>query len=141
MIHRACRYGPAPLLLLAAILAVAQQPSGERLPTKKAVTVYIEGDTSMIPKFINLAREKAPERNLDLTFTRDKDVPYHVHVVLSAEGASLWSYAHGNVVVMDSKGNVLFTVTRSLRWTEKGATSALTKEFVKMLARYYSTHN
>jgi len=39
------------------------------------------------------------------------------------------------------EGNVLFTVTRSHRMTPKGATSALTEEFVKMLARFYEVHN
>ncbi len=130
------------------IFALAATTWGQQTPpppqkepvTKKAVTCFIEGDTSMIPKFVKLAREKAPERNLELTFIRDKDQPYDVRVVLSAEGASVWNWAHGNVVVMDAKGNVLFTVTRSNRVTPKGATSALTKEFVKMLARYYEVH-
>jgi hypothetical protein len=101
------------------------------------VRVFIEGDSSVIPKFIKLAQEKAPERNLRFEFTRDKEAEWEIRVVLSAEGSSMWSYAHGNVVVMDKKSNVLFTVTRSDRLTGKGATSALTKEFVKMLSRYY----
>ena len=49
----------------------------------------------------------------------------------------VWSNAHGSIVVMDKKSNVLFTVNRSERLTGKGATNALTKEFVKMLSRYY----
>lgn len=114
--------------------AEAQPPADQGL---KHVRVFIEGDTSEIPKFIKLAQEKGPERKLTFDFTRDKDSGYDVRVVLSAEGSSMWSYAHGNVVVMDNKSNVMFTVTRSDRWTAKGATSAMTKEFVKMLSRYY----
>jgi hypothetical protein len=103
----------------------------------KHVRVFIEGDTSEIPKFVKLAQEKGPERKLSFDFTRDKDSGYDVRVVLSAEGSSMWSYAHGNIVVMDNKSNVMFTVTRSERLTAKGATSAMTKEFVKMLSRFY----
>lgn len=104
---------------------------------RKHVKVFIEGDTSVVPKFIKVAQEKGPERNLEFEFTRDKEADWDVRVVLSAEGSSMWSYAHGNIVVMDKKSNVLFTVTRSDRWTGKGAANALTKEFVKMLSRYY----
>jgi hypothetical protein len=106
-------------------------------PGTKNVRVFVEGDSSEIPKFIKLAQEKGPERKLHFEFTRDKEAEWDIRVVLSAEGSSVWSYAHGNIVVMDKKSNVLFTVTRSDRLTGKGATSALTKEFVKMLSRYY----
>ena len=106
-------------------------------PGPKHVQVLIEGDTSEIPKFIKVAQEMGPERKLTFDFTRDKDSGYEVRVVLSAEGSSMWSFGHGNVVVMDNKSNVMFTVTRSDRWTAKGATNAMTKEFVKMLSRYY----
>jgi len=103
----------------------------------KHVRVFLEGDTSDIPKFVKVAQEKGPERSLSFEFTRDKDADWDVRVVLSAEGSSMWSYAHGSIVVMDKKSNVLFTVNRSERLTGKGATNALTKEFVKMLSRYY----
>jgi len=53
----------------------------------------------------------------------------------------MWSYAHGNLFMMENKSDVLFTVNRSDHFTGKGATSALTKEFVKMLARYYGVSN
>jgi hypothetical protein len=115
----------------------AQNVSPEETKETKHVRVFVEGDSSVIPKFIKLAQEKAPERNLSFEFTRDKDAEWDIRVVLSAEGSGVWSYAHGNIVVMDKKSNVLFTVTRSGRMTGKGATSALTKEFVKMLSRYY----
>jgi hypothetical protein len=38
----------------------------------------------------------------------------------------------------ESKG--LFTVIRANRWTAKGAASALSKEFVKVMARDLDTH-
>lgn len=118
----------------------SQQQAPAPAGSPKKVTVFIEGDTSMIPKVIKLAREIGPSRNLDFTFIRDKDQPFDIRFVLSAEGSSTWSYAHSNAVIMDSKSNVLFTITRSDRLTGKGAASAVTKEFVKNLARYYGLH-
>jgi hypothetical protein len=125
------------------ILIAILQPSAGRAEGQtetagtKNVRVFIEGDSSEIPKFIKVAQEQAPERKLHFEFTRDKDAEWDIRVVLSAEGSSVWSFAHGNLVVMEQKSNVLFTVTRSDRWTGKGATNALTKEFVKMLSRYF----
>jgi hypothetical protein len=46
-----------------------------------------------------------------------------------------------NIVVMNPEHKVLFTVTRANRFTAKGTTNALTKEFVKVLARYLGTHS
>lgn len=120
-----------------AMICLAFLSSATAQETVRHVRVFIEGDSSVIPKFITLSQEKAPEHRLSFEFTRDKDSPYDVRVVLSAEGSSMWSYAHGGAVVMDNKSNVLFTINRSNRLTGKGATSAITKEFVKMLARYY----
>jgi hypothetical protein len=130
-----------PLFLVFSLLLPIGPKGSEAKPVDdhqaKHVKVFLEGDTSDILKFIKLAEEKAPDRNLSFEFTRDKESDWDVRVVLSAEGSSMWSYAHGTIVVMDNKSDVLFTVNRSDRLTGKGATSALTKEVVKMLARYY----
>jgi hypothetical protein len=120
----------APALLL-------PKPEQKQL---KRVMVFIEGDSSTIPKFINMCRQKGPERGLDFQFVDSLDDPYDYRVVLSTEGSSAWNYAHGNLVVMTSEAKVVFTVTRSNRLTAKGATSALTKEFIKVMSRYLGTH-
>ena len=113
----------------------------ETAATLKPVTLYIEGDSSVIPKFVNMCREMGPERGLDFKFVDRMQEKYEYRIVLSAEGSGMWNYAQGNIVVMNPDAKVLFTVTRSNRLTAKGATSALTKEFVKVLARYLDTHN
>jgi hypothetical protein len=41
---------------------------------------------------------------------------------------------------MNSEAKVVFTVTRASRWTTKGTTNAMAKEFVKLMARYLDTH-
>lgn len=126
----------AVVLVVACVAAAI--PSDK--PQLKPVTVYLEGDSSVIPKFINLCREKGPEYGLDISFVDKKEDKYDYRVILSAEGSGVWNYAQGNIVVMNPEAKVIFTVTRSNRLTAKGATSALTKEFVKVLARYLNTH-
>jgi hypothetical protein len=126
----------APLLLFCLTAAALRSET----PSPKPVTVYVEGDSSVIPKFINMCRKMGPERGLNFQFVDKQSDRYGYRVVLSSEGSSAWNFAHGNIVVMNSEAKVLFTVTRSNRWTAKGATSALTKEFVKVLARYLGTH-
>ena len=77
-----------------------------------------------------------PRYGLDIRFTDSHSQPFNYRVVLSAEGSSTWDFAHGNIVVMNPEAKVLFTVTRAKRWTAKGAVSAMSKEFVKVRARY-----
>jgi hypothetical protein len=81
-----------------------------------------------------------PERGLDFHFVDKQSDKYDYRVILSAEGSSVWDFAHGNIVVMNQESKVLFTVTRANRWTGKGATNAMGKEFVKVMARYLDTH-
>ena len=65
------------------------QPSPGRVGVEpKHVKVFVEGDTSDIPKFIKVAQEKAPERSLSFEFTRDKEAEWDIRVVLSAEGSA-----------------------------------------------------
>lgn len=106
----------------------------------KTVKVFLEGDTSSIPKFINLCRQQGPERGINFQFVDKKEDSYDYRVVLSTEGTGLWDYAHGNIVVMNTEAKVIFTVTRANRLTSKGSASALAKEFIKVLARYIGTH-
>lgn len=103
--------------------------------------MFVEGDSSVIPKFINSCREMGPRYGLDIRFTDSHSQPFDYRVVLSAEGSSAWDFAHGSIVVMNPEAKVLFTVTRANRWTAKGVVSAMSKEFVKVMARYLDTHN
>jgi hypothetical protein len=129
------------LCALVAFYLPASYPQGNSGHANlKSIAVFVEGDSSTIPKFINMCREMGPERGLDFRFVDRKEDSYDYRVVLSTEGSGVWNFAHGNIVVMNPEAKVLFTVTRSNRWTAKGATSALTKEFLKVLARYIGTH-
>jgi len=107
----------------------------------KRVVLFVEGDSSVIPKFINVCRQMGPQRGLDFQFVDKKEDKWDYRVVLSAEGSSTWDFAHGSIVVLNPDAKVIFTVMRANRWTAKGATNALSKEFVKVMARYLGTHN
>jgi hypothetical protein len=126
------------LVLLFLAVAPAQQTPVQ--PALKPVVIFVEGDSSSIPKLINVCRSMGPEHGLDFRFVDKQSDKYDYRVILSAEGSGVWDYAHGNLVVMNSEGKLLFTVTRANRLTSKGTTNALSKEFVKVLARYVGTH-
>jgi hypothetical protein len=128
------------VLILVMSLALACVAPAKDSPTLKTVTLFLEGDSSVIPKFINMCRSMGPERGLDFRFVDKQEDPYDYRVILSGEGSGMWNYAQGNIVVMNREAKVLFTVTRSNRLTAKGATSAIGKEFVKVMARYLDTH-
>jgi hypothetical protein len=130
------RYGAVVLLCLFSMPFVSAQQAAP-----KPVSIYVEGDSSVIPKFINMCREMGPERGLEFRFMDKQGDPFDYRVVLSSEGSSAWNFAQGNIVVLNHESKVIFTVTRSNRWTAKGATSALTKEFIKVLSRYLGTHD
>ena len=127
------------LAILLALFCSAAVVMAEQ-PVLKPVVVFVEGDSSVIPKFINICRQMGPEHGIDFHFVDKLTDKYDYRVVLSAEGSGTWNYAQGNIVILNPEAKVLFTVTRSNRLTAKGATSALTKEFVKVLARYLGTH-
>jgi hypothetical protein len=123
------------LAALAALVLSLMAPAAT-----KPVVLFIEGDSSVIPKFVNLCRQMGPEYGLDFRFVDKREDPYEYRVILSAEGSGTWNFAQGNIVVLNPEAKVIFTVIRSNRWTAKGATSALTKEFVKVMARYLGAH-
>jgi hypothetical protein len=126
--------------LVAIIWTVAAASTAEEHNPLKPVSIFVEGDSSSIPKFINVCRQMGTERGLDFHFVDKQTDKYDYRVILSAEGSSAWDFAHGNIVVMNPEAKVLFTVTRSSRWTSKGTTNAMAKEFVKVIARYLDTH-
>ncbi len=127
------------LLLLTLQVLSAWFFAGDKAPRK--VALFVEGDSSVIPKFVEVCRKMGPERGLDLQFVDKQSDKYDYRVILSAEGSSTWDFAHGNLVVMNQEAKLIFTVTRANRWTAKGTTNALAKEFVKVLARYLGTHD
>lgn len=135
------RYAALCVLLLSSLCFGQTATEAKPAPSLKSVTLFVEGDSSVIPKFINVCRSMGPERGLAFKFVDKLSEPYDYRVILSAEGSSTWDFSHGNLVVMNAEQKVVFAVTRANRWTAKGTTNALAKEFVKVLARYLGTHD
>ena len=126
--------------LLLASIGLAQTPA-PAAPGVKSVTVYVEGDSAVIPKFKSVCMEMGPKWGLDFNFAEKVTDKYDYHVVLSTDPyVPFVDTAHGNITVLGADGKLAFTVNRGNRWTEKGTTNALTKEFVKVLARKLGTH-
>src|SRR5438270_7634015 len=61
----------------------------------KPVSIFVEGDSAAIPKFINVCRHLGPDRGLDIRFVDRQSDKYDYRVVITTEGASAWDFAHG----------------------------------------------
>ena len=52
-------------LILSLVASGALQAAGQSASSLRPVTVFAEGDSSVIPKFINVCRHMGPERGLE----------------------------------------------------------------------------
>src|SRR5689334_12139769 len=98
MSHSIAAIGIIATVLIAPAVAQTKAASrrGQTKPQKE-VTLFLEGDSSTLPKFINVCREKGPEYGLNFRFVDKKDDVFDYRVVQSSEGSGLWNYAHGNI--------------------------------------------
>ena len=76
------------LFLLCALANTARATEPET--GLKPVSIFVEGDSSAIPKFINICRQMGSEYGLDFHFVDKQADKYDYRVVLSAEGSSAW---------------------------------------------------
>jgi hypothetical protein len=92
--------------------------------------VWVQGDTSRLPDFVESCKREFAEKNIDLQVARPDDLfDYNVIVV---QGSSI-SGAAGAVVVLNHKGQFVASVVRSGRWSGKGALNASAKELAKKM--------
>jgi hypothetical protein len=82
------------MLRLLLIIFLAAEAFAQDKPLKD-VTVLVEGDSSVISKFINVCRQMGPERGLNFKFVDKMSDQYDYRVVWSSEGSSMWDWAHG----------------------------------------------
>lgn len=124
-------------VLIFCILAAVVFPA--HAADKKALKVYIEGDTSVIARMIQSLRDRQEEYGFELTFMENIAEPWDIRIVLAAEGTGLWNYAQGSAIVLNKECRVLAAVIRSNRMTAKGSTNAVAKEIIKNLHQFYGT--
>jgi hypothetical protein len=99
--------------------------------TESIVKVFVQGDSSRLPDFIENCRREFGERGMKLQLVRpDESFDYNIVV---AQESSL-SGAAATVIALDSKGLFVASVVRSGRMSGKGAFNASAKELAKKLS-------
>ena len=98
---------------------------------RPVIRVWIQGDTSRLPDFVESCKREFGERNIDLQIVRSEEVfDYNIVVVQESSIGG----AAGAVVALDHKGQFIASVVRSGRWSGKGALNASAKELAKKIA-------
>lgn len=121
------------LLILLAVVHGLPSISQSTPPAspRSVLRVWVQGDTSRLPDFVESCKREFGERNIDLQVAKsDEAFDYSIIVVQE----SSVSGAAGAVVVLDHKGQFVASVVRSGRWSGKGALNASAKELAKKMA-------
>jgi hypothetical protein len=108
----------------------AKMPS-ETAPAQDTVRVFVQGDSSRLPDFVETCKREFSEHGMNLQLSRP-DESYDYNVVVAQESSV--SGAAATVIVLDPKGIFVTSVVRSGRWSGKGAFNASAKELAKKLA-------
>jgi uncharacterized lipoprotein YajG len=128
-----------PLLASVAMVAMCCSAVGQtaaKMPSQTAtaqdtVRVFVQGDSSRLPDFIESCKREFSEHGMKLQLVRP-DEGYDYNIVVAQE--SSLAGAAATVIALDSKGLFVASVVRSGRWSGKGAFNASAKELAKKLA-------
>lgn len=120
------------LVLLAAIHGLpAISQSVTSAASRSILRVWVQGDTSRLPDFVESCKREFAERKIDLQIARSDEIfDYNIVVVQESSIGG----AAGAVVVLDHRGQFVASVVRSGRWSGKGALNASAKELAKKVA-------
>ncbi len=113
-------------LLLIALLTLSQIAIAQ-----DAVRVFVQGDSSRLPDFVESCKREFTEHGMKLRLARPDEV-YDYNVVVAQESSV--GGAAAAVIALDSKGLFVASVVRSGRMSGKGAFNASAKELAKKLA-------
>jgi len=97
----------------------------------RAVKVYVQGDTSRLPDFVQQCEREFSNHGLKFELVRF-DGGFDYNVVIAQE--SSLGGAAASVIVLDRKGLLVASVVRSGRVSGRGAFNATAKELAKKLA-------
>jgi hypothetical protein len=114
------------------IALVAHAPIfGQLTTTSKTVKIYVQGDSSRLPDFVEECQREFANHGLKLQLVPfDSDFQYNIVI---AQESSMGGAA-ASVVALDKKGLFVASVVRTGRWSGKGALNASAKELAKKLA-------
>ena len=114
------------------IALVAHAPIfGQLTTTSRTVKIYVQGDSSRLPDFVEECQREFANHGLKLQLVPfDSDFQYNIVI---AQESSMGGAA-ASVVALDKKGLFVASVVRTGRWSGKGALNASAKELAKKLA-------
>jgi hypothetical protein len=116
----------AEVILLIVLLSFSRV-----LHAQDAVRVFVQGDSSRVPNFIESCKREFSESGMTMVLVRP-DEGYDYNIVVAQETSV--GGAAAAVVVLDGKGLFVASVVRSGRWSGKGAFNASAKELAKKIA-------
>lgn len=116
----------------ALVLCCPAQQQKSDVPSKKdSVRVFVQGDSSRLPDFVESCRREFSEHGMTLQLAKFSE-SYEYNIVLAQESSV--SGAAAAVIALDDKGQFVASVVRSGRWSGKGAFNASAKELAKKIA-------
>jgi hypothetical protein len=118
------------LLLVVMCCSVYGQKAETTMP-KDIVKVFVQGDSSRLPDFVESCKREFSEHGMTLQLARP-DEGYDYNIVIAQE--SSLGGAAAAVIVLDGKGLFVASVVRSGRLSGKGAFNASAKELAKKLS-------
>jgi hypothetical protein len=93
--------------------------------------VFVQGDTSRLPNYIESMRREFAERGMTVELV-ERGAEYDYNIIIAQESSV--SGAAAAVIVLDRTANLVASVVRSGRWSGKGAFNATAKELAKKIA-------
>jgi len=124
------------LFSLSFILPVFSYVQGQSSSTQTAdvldtVKIFVQGDSSRLPDFIESCRREFKEHGMTLQLVK-ADEAFDYNIVVAQE--SSLGGAAATVIALDGRGLFVASVVRSGRLSGKGAFNASAKELAKKLA-------
>lgn len=118
------------IMVLAVVIACAVPvPQADR--ASKTVLAYVQGDSSLLPNFVEECKREFAKQGLSLQLT-SFDEGFQYNIVIAQE--STFGSAAAAAIVIDKKGRFIASVVRSGRMSGNGALNATAKELAKKLA-------
>ncbi len=132
--------------ILACVASIAQTPArprpGQRTPPPssengKVVKIFVQGETSRTPDFIEECQKEFATQGLKLQIVNSLTDDFKYDVILAQETS--YSGAAASVIALDKKGAYVASVVRSGRVSGNSALKSASKELAKKLETLTTT--
>ncbi|MGH9200702.1 MAG: hypothetical protein ACRD2A_05645 [Vicinamibacterales bacterium] len=119
------------LLGLVALLSMSLQAHQAATPGLLSVRVFVQGDTSRLPDFVDSLRREFSGHGMSMILV-ERNGEFDYNIVLAQESSI--GGAAAAVIVLDRGAGFVTSVVRSGRLSGKGAFNASAKELAKKIA-------